>query len=221
MVKRIFLLAFISFLSKTISAQVADRILMNANVYTVNPNQPWAQAVAVQGEKILFVGSDLEAKKYADTKTELIDCKGQFLIPGLIEGHGHIHGMGASLINLNLMKAKNWEEIVSLVEAAAKKAKPGDWIIGRGWHQEKWDHAPSKNHLGYPYHEELDNVSKNNPVLLTHASGHSAYINLQAMKLAGITDKTTSPAGGDVVKDNSGKFVGVLEEKAQSIFFDV
>jgi hypothetical protein len=221
MIKRIFSLAFILIFSQSDYAQMADRILTNANVYTVNPAQPWAQAVAVQGEKILFVGTDAEAKKFADAKTDIIDCKGQFLMPGLIEGHGHIHGMGASLINLNLMKAKNWEEIVSLVEAAAKKAKPGDWIIGRGWHQEKWDHAPSKNHLGYPYHEELDKVSKNNPVLLTHASGHSAYINLQTMQLAGINDNTISPAGGDVVKDKSGKFVGVLEEKAQSIVFDV
>ena len=206
-------------LGNSISAQVADQILLNAKVYTVNPKQPWAEAVAVQGDKILFVGTEVEVKKFANAKTEIIDCKGQFLMPGLIEGHGHIHGMGESLINLNLMKAKNWEEIISLVAAAAKKAKPGDWIIGRGWHQEKWDHAPTKNHLGYPYHEELDRVSKNNPVLLTHASGHSSYINQQAMQLAGINDNTISPAGGDVVKDKEGKFVGVLEEKAQSIVF--
>ena len=206
-------------LGNSISAQVADQILLNAKVYTVNPKQPWAEAVAVQGDKILFVGTEVEVKKFANAKTEIIDCKGQFLMPGLIEGHGHIHGMGESLINLNLMKAKNWEEIISLVAAAAKKAKPGDWIIGRGWHQEKWDHAPTKNHMGYPYHEELDRVSKNNPVLLTHASGHSSYINQQAMQLAGINDNRISPAGGDVVKDKEGKFVGVLEEKAQSIVF--
>jgi predicted amidohydrolase YtcJ len=216
---RIFLFALMITLGNSISAQVADQILLNAKVYTVNPKQPWAESVAVQGDKILFVGSEVEVKKFANAKTEIIDCKGQFLMPGLIEGHGHIHGMGESLINLNLMKAKNWEEIISLVAAAAKKAKPGDWIIGRGWHQEKWDHAPTKNHMGYPYHEELDRVSKNNPVLLTHASGHSSYINQQAMQLAGINDNTISPAGGDVVKDKEGKFVGVLEEKAQSIVF--
>ena len=107
MIKRIFSLAFILIFSQSDYAQMADRILTNANVYTVNPAQPWAQAVAVQGEKILFVGTDAEAKKFADAKTDIIDCKGQFLMPGLIEGHGHIHGMGASLINLNLMKAKN------------------------------------------------------------------------------------------------------------------
>jgi predicted amidohydrolase YtcJ len=200
-------------------AQNADKILFNAVVYTVNPKQPYAEAVVVKGDKIMFVGSNDNAKEMADGKTEMIDCKGQFLMPGLIEGHGHIHGMGASLINLNLMKAKNWEEIVAMVGAAAKKAKPGDWIIGRGWHQEKWDHAPSKNHLGYPYHEDIDKVTPSNPIMLTHASGHSAYINAAAMKLAGITDKTVSPQGGDIVKDKSGKFVGVLEEKAQSFVY--
>lgn len=202
-----------------IKAQNADKILFNAVVYTVNPNQPYAEAVVVKGDKIIFVGSNDTAKKMADDKTELIDCEGQFLMPGLIEGHGHIHGMGASLINLNLMKAKNWEEIVAMVGAVAKKSKPGDWIIGRGWHQEKWDHAPGKNHLGYPYHDDIDKVTKNNPIMLTHASGHSAYINAAAMKLAGITDNAVSPQGGDIVKDKSGKFVGVLEEKAQSLVF--
>lgn len=200
-------------------AQNADKILFNAVVYTVNPKQAYAEAVAIKGDKIMFVGSNDNAKKMADGKTELIDCKGQFLMPGLIEGHGHIHGMGASLINLNLMKAKNWEEIVAMVGAAAKKAKPGDWIIGRGWHQEKWDHAPIKNYLGYPYHEDIDKITPNNPIMLTHASGHSAYINAAAMKLAGITDKTMSPQGGDIVKDKSGKFVGVLEEKAQGFVY--
>jgi len=218
--QRLFLLLFILFTNHILYAQVADRLLINAKVYTVNPKQPWAEAVAVRGNKIIFVGSRVDANKIINASTEIIDCKGQFLMPGLIEGHGHIHGMGASLINLNLMRAKNWEEIVALVKQAAQKAKPGDWIIGRGWHQEKWDHAPSKNHLGYPYHEELDHVSKNNPVLLTHASGHSSYINEKAMQLSGITDKTESPSGGEVVKDKQGKFVGVLEERAQSLAYD-
>jgi predicted amidohydrolase YtcJ len=125
--------------------------------------------------------------------------------------------MGASLVNLNLMKVRNWEEIVSLVRDAAAKAKPGDWIIGRGWHQEKWDHAPARNHLGYPYHEELDKVSPNNPVILTHASGHSAYVNAQALQRAGITETTPNPPGGDIVKDAGGRIVGVLEERAQDL----
>ena len=202
-----------------VSAQPASLVIHNANVYTVNKNQPMAEAVAMKGENIVFVGSNEEVKKYLGEGTKLIDARGKFLMPGFIEGHGHIHGMGASLINLNLMKVKNWEEIVALVADAARKAKPGDWIIGRGWHQEKWDHAPAKNYLGYPYHEELDAVSPNNPVILTHASGHSAYVNGKAMQLSGITEKTPNPAGGDIVKDKNGKMVGVLEERAQSLVY--
>ncbi len=198
-------------------AQKASLVLHNANVYTVNPAQPTAEAIAIDGDKIVFVGKNEDVKKFITTSTEVIDCNGRFVMPGLIEGHGHIHGMGASLINLNLMKVKNWEEIVALVAEAAKKAKPGDWIIGRGWHQEKWDHTPQKNFLGYPYYEELDKVSPDNPVLLTHASGHSSYVNGKALQLAGITEKTPNPAGGDIVKDPSGRLVGVLEETAQSL----
>src|SRR5678815_2541485 len=119
--------------------------------------------------------------------------------------------------SLNLMKVKNWDEIVAMVGEAVKKAKPGDWIVGRGWHQEKWDHAPVKNYLGYPYHDELDKLSPNNPVILSHASGHSVYVNKVALQLSGITEKTQSPPGGDIVKDKSGKIVGVLEERAQGL----
>jgi predicted amidohydrolase YtcJ len=197
----------------------ASMVIRNAVVYTVNKNQPQAEAVAIHGDKILFVGSNAEVKKYIGNGTEVIDAQGKFLMPGIIEGHGHIHGMGASLINLNLMNVKNWDEIVALVADATKKAKPGDWIIGRGWHQEKWDHAPAKNYLGYPYHEELDAVSPGNPVILTHASGHSVYVNAMALQLSGITDKTANPTGGDIVKDKSGKLVGVLEERAQSLVY--
>jgi len=193
----------------------ADLILVNGKVYTVDRNQPWAEAVVVKDGKIVYVGNEKEAKTYKTSSTEVVDCKGNFVMPGFIEGHGHIHGLGSSLMNLNLMNVKNWDEIVSMVAEAVKKAKPGDWIIGRGWHQEKWNPAPAKNYLGYPYHEELDKVSPNNPVLLAHASGHSSYVNAKALELANINDQTKNPFGGDIVKDKNGKIVGVLEEKAQ------
>lgn len=195
----------------------ADLILTNAQVYTVNENQLNAEAVAVRDGKIIFVGSNEDVKKYIGDKTEMIDAKGLFVMPGFIEGHGHIHGLVSSLVNLNLMNVKNWEEIVAMVADAVKKAKPGDWIIGRGWHQEKWNPSPAKNYLGYPYHEELDKVSPDNPVLLTHASGHSSYVNAKAMELAGITPSTKNPEGGEIVKDKNGTIVGVFAETAQQL----
>ena len=203
--------------TKSSSNEIAELVINNAKVYTVNKSQPDAEAIAVKDGKIVFVGSDEDVKKYISDKTEVIDAKGQFVMPGFIEGHGHIHGLGASLINLNLMNVRNLDEIVAMVADAIKKAKPGDWIVGRGWHQEKWNPAPAKNYLGYPYHEELDKVSPNNPVLLSHASGHSVYVNAKAMKLAGITAATKNPEGGEIVKDKNGTIVGVLAETAQGL----
>jgi len=198
----------------------ADLVLNNGTVYTVNKDHPEAEALAVKDGKIIFVGSNEEAKKYIGGKTEVVDCQGQFVMPGFIEGHGHIHSLGAWLVNLDVMHVQNWEEIVERVAEAVKKAKPGDWIIGRGWHQEKWSPSPAANYLGYPYQEELDKVSPDNPVLLSHASGHSCYINTKAMELAGINASTPNPAGGEIVKDKSGRIVGVLSETAQSLVFN-
>ena len=195
----------------------AELVINNAKIYTVNKGQPEAEAVAINAGKIVFIGSNKDVKNYIGDNTEVIDARGQFVVPGFIEGHGHIHGLGFSLTNLNLMNVKNWDEIVAMVADAVKKAKPGDWIIGRGWHQEKWNPAPAKNFLGYPYHEELDKVSPNNPVYLSHASGHSAYVNAKAMELAGITSATKNPSGGDIVKDKNGVIVGVLAETAQGL----
>lgn len=192
-------------------------VLQNAQVYTVNKNQVNAEAIAIEAGKIVFVGSNEDVKKFIGNETEVIDCKGQFVMPGFIEGHGHIHGLGSSLINLNLMHVKNWDEIIQMVAEAVKKAKPGDWIIGRGWHQEKWTPAPAKNYLGYPYHDDLSKVSPDNPVYLSHASGHAGFVNAKAMELAGINASTVSPAGGEIVKDKNGVITGVLEETAQGL----
>ena len=196
-------------------AQDATLILKNARICTMDESRPRAEAVAIRGDRILKVGTDAEVLSHQGRETRVIDAKGAFVMPGLIEGHGHIHGMGASLIELNLMKAANWDEVITMVGQAVEKAKPGDWIVGRGWHQEKWNRKPSPAHLGYPYHQSLDSVSPRNPVMLTHASGHSTYANAMALRLAGITDQTPSPKGGDIVRDPAGRMVGVLEETAQ------
>jgi predicted amidohydrolase YtcJ len=212
-------LCLINCTSLLVAQEYADLILTNGQVYTVNKNQPFAEAIAIRDDKIIFVGTNAEAGKYRGTNSELVDCKGQFIMPGFVDGHGHIHSLGESLTILNLANAKNWNEIINIVAEKIKKSKPGDWIIGRGWHQEKWSPSPSKNYLGYPYHEELDKISSDNPVLLTHASGHSCYVNAKAMQLAGITMQTPNPRGGDIVKDKSGKIVGVLEETAQNLVY--
>lgn len=201
--------------------EVADTIFTNGNIYTVDEKNPTAEAIAVLDERILAVGSNAEIEKLKGPNTKTVDLGGQFVMPGFIEGHGHYSGLGQSLINLNFLKSKSWEEIVQAVAERAKTAKPGEWIIGRGWHQEKWSSTPDRNVLGYPYHDELSKAAPNNPVLLSHASGHGLFANEKAMNLAGVSAETPSPLGGEIVRDDRGNAIGVFEERAMRVIYKV
>ncbi len=196
---------------------MADTLLINGNIYTVDTLQPRAEALAIRSGRILEVGTTEAVQKYKGDSTEVIDLAGRFLMPGFIEGHGHFSGLGYSLINLNFLTTKSWEEIVDMVAKAAEQAEPGEWIVGRGWHQEKWTETPTPSVLGYPYHDALSAVSAENPVMLRHASGHSLFANAKAMELAGVTAETPDPSGGEVVRDSRGKAIGVFEERAMSL----
>lgn len=209
-----FLLLFLANACETSKPDFADTILVNGNVYTVDEANPTAQAIAIQDGKILLVGTNEEVEKLRGDSTEVIDLNGQFAMPGFIEGHAHFSGLGYSLIDLNFLKSKNWNEIVAAVAEQAKTAKPGEWIIGRGWHQEKWDEALERHVNGYPYHDHLSEVAPDNPVMLRHASGHALIANEAAMKAAGISKETPDPAGGRIVRDGTGQAIGVFEEKA-------
>ena len=195
----------------------ADLIFKNGVIYTVDPAHPWVEAIAIKGDRILQVGSNEEIEALRTDKTQVTDLGGKFAMPGFIEGHGHFSGLGQSLLNLNFMKAKSWDEIVQMVAEKAKTAKPGEWIIGRGWHQEKWSEPLEQNILGYPYHDALSAVSPNNPVMLSHASGHSLFANAKAMEIAGVSAETPNPSGGEIVRDSRGKAIGVFEERAMGV----
>ena len=195
----------------------ADLVLLNAKVVTLEDSRPEAQAVAVVGDKIADVGSSADIKRHVGPNTQVIDLKGQLVIPGFIEGHGHFGGVGEAQLNLNLMNVKSWDEIVSMVEQEVKKSKPGQWIIGRGWHQEKWTSPPQPNVEGFPTHAALSRVSPDNPVILTHASGHASFANAKAMELSGVTGKTPNPAGGDFLKDAQGNPTGLFRETASRL----
>jgi predicted amidohydrolase YtcJ len=197
--------------------QPADLVLTNGKVVTLEDATPEAQAIAIRGDRIQAVGTSAEMKRYVGTATQVIDLQGQLAIPGFIEGHGHFTGVGEAQLNLRLMTATSWDEIVAMVAEAVKKAKPGEWIIGRGWHQEKWTSRPDPNVEGFPTHASLDKVSPNNPVLLTHASGHASFVNSKAMQLSEITRSTKNPDGGEILKDASGDPTGLLREKASGL----
>ena len=195
----------------------AEFVLTNGKVVTVEDGAPQAQAVAASGGKIVAIGSNGDIKTFIGPNTEVVDAKGQLVIPGFIEGHGHYTGVGTARLNLNLMNVKNWDEVVAMVAERVKTAKPGEWILGRGWHQEKWDQVPQPNVEGFPIHESLSKVSPNNPVFLTHASGHASFANAKAMELSGVTGKTPNPSGGDFLKDSNGNPTGLFRETASRL----
>lgn len=197
-------------------APPADLVLTNGKVVTVDDAVPEAQAVAVRGDRIVALGSSADVQRSAGPATQVIDLNGQLVIPGFIEGHAHFTGVGEAQLNLKLMTT-SWEEIVRLVGDAAKAAKPGEWIIGRGWHQEKWTSRPTPNVEGFPTHASLDAVSPNNPVVLTHASGHASFVNARAMEVSDINRSTPNPPGGEILKDASGNPTGLLRETASGL----
>ena len=203
--------------SQSSTVSPVDLVLTNGRVVTVEESQPEAQAIAITGDRIVAVGSSGDIRPYVGPATKVVDVNGQLVIPGFVEGHGHFTGVGAAQLNLNLMNARSWDEIVAMVAEAVKTARPGQWIRGRGWHQEKWTAPPSPNVEGFPTHGSLDRVSPDNPVVLTHASGHASFANGKAMEVSGLARKTPNPEGGEVLKDASGEPTGLLREKASDL----
>jgi predicted amidohydrolase YtcJ len=199
------------------AVQPATLVLTNAKVVTVESSPAEARAIAIAGDRIVALGSDDEIKRHIGAGTEVIDAGGHLVIPGFIESHGHFTGVGEAQLVLKLATARTWTEILAMVEAAAKAAKPGQWIYGRGWHQEKWTTPPSPSVEGFPTEASLSLVSPNNPVLLTHASGHASFANALAMKLSGVSRATTNPEGGEILKDATGNPTGLLRETASRL----
>ena len=197
--------------------QPADLVLRGGRIITLDTGTPTAQAIAARNGAVVFIGSDTDVARFVGPSTQVIDLAGKTAIPGFIEGHGHFTGVGENKINLDLMNTKSWEEIVHQVAMAVEKAKPGQWIIGRGWHQEKWSSTPTPNVEGFPLHASLDKVSPNNPVILTHASGHASFANAKALELSNITKDTANPNGGEILKDKAGNPTGLLRETASRL----
>ena len=195
----------------------ADLVVVNGLVITVDEALPKAEGVAVRGDRIVAIGSSADVRRFIGPATQLVDVKGQLVIPGFVEGHAHFLGVGEAQLNLKLMPATSWEQIVQMVGEAAKRAKSGEWIVGRGWHQEKWTSRPNPNVEGFPTHASLDAVSPDNPVLLTHASGHASFVNAKAMAVSDINRSTPDPPGGEILKDAAGDPTGLLRETASGL----
>ena len=199
----------------------ADMVLQNGVVATVDEAIGNVQAIAVAGHEIIAVGSNEEISAYINADTQVIDLAGRMATPGFIEGHGHFMSLGRAKQILDLTNITNWQQAVSRVAAAVDSAEPGEWIFGRGWHQDKWEQIPEDAIDGVPLNTTLNLISPNNPVLLGHASGHAAFANDAALRAAGITDATADPEGGTIVRAENGRATGLLRETAQRLVASV
>jgi predicted amidohydrolase YtcJ len=219
----VYLFFFLLLVSCAPKKEPADLVFLGGKIYTSNDQQPQVEAVVVKGEKIEFAGSEKEAREWVGEKTQVVDLKGKTMTAGFIESHGHIMGLGYSELNLDLMTAKSFEEIVEKVKEAVAKAEPGQWIIGRGWHQDKWDTKPEKMIKGFPVHNLLSEVSPNNPVFLRHASGHAGFANAKAMQISGVNQLSIEKLGkevgegGEIIRDPLGNPTGLFNERAQGL----
>jgi len=193
---------------------LADLVLINGKVATVNAEFEIAESVAVRADKIVFVGSNDAVMKFVGKKTKVIDCTRLLIIPGLIEGHGHLMGYGKALERLDLVGTKSYQEILKRVALTINGKEPGEWILGRGWDQNEWQIQE------FPQHELLSKIAPDNPVYLTRIDGHAGLANAKAMLIAGVNAGTVTPAGGRILKDSNGLPTGIFIDNAEDIITD-
>jgi predicted amidohydrolase YtcJ len=190
----------------------ADLVLKNGNVYTVNSNRSKAEAIAVKADRIVFVGSNVEAQRYVGSSTRVVDLMGKTVVPGMTDAHQHLSGVGFREMTLNLEGVTSLEDFLDKVKARVDQAKPGEWVTGRGWIETFWKPPV------FPTRADLDKVAPNNPVLLTRADGHASVVNSAALKIAKIDQTTKNPFGGEISKDKeTGEPNGMLLDVAQGL----
>ena len=204
------LISLLCSLQQMSGADDADLILVNGNIYTVNERQPHAEASAIKKGRIVFVGSNTDAKKLANDKTHIVDLAGKTVVPGLTDSHCHIFGIGEREMNLNLEGTNTHEDFLAKVKERVAGAERGKWITGRGWIETFW--KPSQ----FPTRQDLDKIAPDNPILLTRADGHAAVVNSAALKIAKIDNNTTDPFGGQILKTD-GEPNGMLLDNAMDL----
>ena len=208
----LFVLTLSLIAGQKIKPEPADLVLKNGIIYTVNDAQPRAEAVAVKYRKIVFIGSSAEVKQYEGKGTRVVDLKGKTVVPGLTDSHYHLAGVGEREMTLNLEGTTGLEDFLAKVKARVERAKPGEWVTGRGWIETFW--KPQ----AFPTRQDLDRIAPNNPVYLVRADGHGGVANSAALKIAGINKETESPFGGEIMKDKqSGEPNGMLLDRAQGL----
>ena len=189
----LFLFLFFSAVEALAQETRADVIFLNGNIYTVNDAQPHAEAIAIKGDRIVFVGSNDAAKKYSSATTRTVDLRGETVLPGLTDSHYHILGVGERELHLNLEGTNSRDAFLAKVKERVLKTAPGKWVTGRGWIETFWKPPV------FPTAQDLDRIAPENPVFLGRADGHGAVANSAALKLARIDKNTPDPFGGKTV----------------------
>jgi predicted amidohydrolase YtcJ len=200
-----------NFVPAATKVEPADLIFINGNVYTANDRQAHAEAVAVRGDRIVFVGSGAAVKAYRGAKTRVVDLHGATVLPGMTDAHHHLEGVGFREMTLNLEGITNLQDFLAKVKTKVDQTKPGEWVTGRGWIETFWQPPV------FPTRWDLDKVAPNNPVILQRADGHGTVVNSAALKIAGITKDTPSPFGGEISKDKNGEPNGMLLDAARGL----
>ena len=193
------------------TARPADLIVINARIYTVDDSRPVVSAMAVRDGRVAFSGSVREAMSLKGATTRVVDLKGRTIIPGMVDAHAHLLGLGQSLASVNLVGTRSYDDVIARVTARAKGVPAGTWIIGRGWDQNQWGDTR------FPTHDALTRAFPNNPVYLQRVDGHAELANAAAMKAAGITLATRDPAGGRLERTASGEPTGVFVDNAMAL----
>ena len=193
------------------TARPADLIVINARIYTVDDSRPVVSAMAVRDGRVAFSGSVREAMSLKGATTRVVDLKGRTIIPGMVDAHAHLLGLGQSLASVNLVGTKSYDDVIARVTARAKGVPAGTWIIGRGWDQNQWGDTR------FPTHDALTRAFPNNPVYLQRVDGHAELANAAAMKAAGITLATRDPDGGRLERTASGEPTGVFVDNAMAL----
>jgi predicted amidohydrolase YtcJ len=189
----------------------ADVVFKNGNVYTNREGSPRAEAIAIHDGRIVHVGSTIEVAPFERVSARVIDLKGRTVVPGLVDAHVHLSGIGAREATLNLEGIASLDALVAAVKAEVAKKKSGEWVKGRGWIETFWKPPV------FPTRADLDKVAPENPVILVRADGHASIANSAALRVAGIDKTTPNPFGGEISKDAFGDVNGMLIDHAQKL----
>ncbi|MGD8494946.1 MAG: amidohydrolase [Gemmatimonadales bacterium] len=199
------------------SGEPADLILRGGHIITMDPGQPRAEALAVSGDRLVYVGDEAGVESWRGPETRVVDLDGATALPGLTDGHAHLMGTGRLEARVDLLGTTSYAQVLEAVTAAVERAKPGEWILGRGWHQEKWSDDPEVTVRGFPTNADLNRIAPDNPVSIRHASGHGRLVNQRALEAAGITADTPNPPGGEILHLPDGRPSGMLIENAEDL----